>query len=87
MYDVAIIGGGPAAIFAAYEFVLKYPQMKVIMLEAGNAIEKRFCPLAAKKVDHCINCNPTGCKLSCRAFCHADDSCFGCRIVCLSCIS
>lgn len=57
MYDVAIIGGGPAAIFAAYEFVLKYPQLKVIMLEAGNTIEKRFCPLAAKKVDHCINCN------------------------------
>ena len=52
MYDVAIIGGGPAAIFAAYEFVLKYPQLKVIMLEAGNTIEKRFCPLAAKKVDH-----------------------------------
>ena len=24
MYDVAIIGGGPAAIFAAYEFVMKY---------------------------------------------------------------
>ena len=58
MYDVAIIGGGPAAIFGAYEFVLKYPQLKVIMLEAGNTIEKRFCPLAAKKVDHCINCNP-----------------------------
>ena len=58
MYDVAIIGGGPAAIFAAYEFVLKYPQLKVIMLEAGNTIEKRFCPLAAKKVDHCINCKP-----------------------------
>ena len=38
MYDVAIIGGGPAAIFAAYEFVLKYPQLKVIMLEAGNTI-------------------------------------------------
>ena len=42
MYDVAIIGGGPAAIFAAYEFVLKYPQLKVIMLEAGNTIEKRY---------------------------------------------
>lgn len=49
MYDVAIIGGGPAAIFAAYEFVLKYPQLKVIMLEAGNTIEKRFCPLAAQE--------------------------------------
>ena len=58
MYDVAIIGGGPAAIFAAYEFVMKYPELKLVMLEAGNAIDKRFCPLAAKKVDHCINCKP-----------------------------
>ena len=58
MYDVAIIGGGPAAIFAAYEFVLKYPALKLVMLEAGNAIDKRYCPLAAKKVDHCINCKP-----------------------------
>ena len=49
MYDVAIIGGGPAAIFAAYEFVMKYPKLKLVMLEAGNAIDKRFCPLAAKK--------------------------------------
>ena len=47
MYDVAIIGGGPAAIFAAYEFVLKYPALQLVMLEAGNAIDKRYCPLAA----------------------------------------
>lgn len=58
MYDVAIVGGGPAAIFAAYEFVLKYPELKITMIEAGNAINKRYCPLAAKKVDHCINCKP-----------------------------
>lgn len=58
MYDVAIIGGGPAAIFAAYEFTLKYPALKVVILEAGNLIDKRLCPLAAKKVDHCINCKP-----------------------------
>lgn len=58
MYDVAIIGGGPAAIFAAYEFTLKYPALKVVILEAGNPIDKRLCPLSAKKVDHCINCRP-----------------------------
>ena len=58
MYDVAIIGGGPAAIFAAYEFTLKYPALKVVILEAGNPIDKRLCPLADKKADHCINCKP-----------------------------
>ena len=57
-YDVAIIGGGPAAVFAAYEFTLKYPAVRLIMLEEGNPIEKRQCPLAAKKVDHCLRCVP-----------------------------
>ena len=40
-YDVAIIGGGPAAVFAAYEFTLKYPTVSLIMLEEGNPIERR----------------------------------------------
>ena len=57
-YDVAIIGGGPAAVFAAYEFTLKYPTVRLIMLEEGNPIERRQCPLAAKKVDHCLRCVP-----------------------------
>ena len=57
-YDVAIMGGGPAAVFAAYEFTLKYPTVRLIMLEEGNPIERRQCPLAAKKVDHCLRCVP-----------------------------
>lgn len=57
-YDVAIIGGGPAAVFAAYEFTLKYPELTVIMIEEGNPIKKRQCPLASKKVDHCLRCIP-----------------------------
>ena len=32
-YDVAIIGGVPAAVFAAYESTLKYPTGSLIMLE------------------------------------------------------
>lgn len=56
--DVCIVGGGPAAIFAAYEFTLKFPQLRVALLEAGHPIRGRFCPLAAKKADHCLNCNP-----------------------------
>ena len=49
MFDVAIIGGGPAAIFAAYEFVMKYPDLKVVMLESGNAIDKRYYYTKRKK--------------------------------------
>lgn len=58
MYDVAIIGGGPAAIFAAYEFVLKYPQLKVIMLEAGNTIEKRFCRWQPRRLTTALTATP-----------------------------
>ena len=57
-FDVAIIGGGPAAIFAAYEFTLKYPELKAVIIEEGHSIEKRSCPLAEKKVDHCLRCVP-----------------------------
>ncbi|HZK25703.1 MAG TPA: NAD(P)/FAD-dependent oxidoreductase [Oscillospiraceae bacterium] len=55
-YDVAMIGGGPAAIYAAYELVSKYPDITVAIFEAGNDIYTRNCPLAEKKVNHCINC-------------------------------
>lgn len=57
-YDVAIIGGGPAAIFAAYELLALSPKLKVIMLEAGHDIYNRKCPISEKKVKTCIGCNP-----------------------------
>lgn len=57
-FDVAIVGSGPAGIFAAYELMLKKPTLKVVMIEAGKDIYKRKCPIAEKKVEHCINCKP-----------------------------
>ncbi len=57
-FDVCIVGGGPAAIFAAYEFTLRAPRLQVALLEAGHPIKARFCPLAAKKTDHCLSCKP-----------------------------
>ena len=55
-YDVAIIGGGPSAIFAAYELVLNNPAARVVMIEEGHDIYHRQCPIATKKVSHCVNC-------------------------------
>ena len=57
-FDVAVIGGGPAAIFACWEFSVSHPELSVVMLEEGNPVDKRYCPLAAGKSDHCLRCAP-----------------------------
>ncbi|HEX3031660.1 MAG TPA: NAD(P)/FAD-dependent oxidoreductase [Bacillota bacterium] len=59
-YHVAIIGGGPSSIYAAYELVTKYPDTRVVMIEEGNDIYSRRCPLAEHKVTHCLHCKPCG---------------------------
>lgn len=55
-YDVIIIGAGPGGIFSAYEIVLKKPELKVAVFEAGHALEKRKCPIDGDKVKTCVNC-------------------------------
>lgn len=55
-YDVIIIGGGLAGIFAGYELVTHRPDLKIALLEQGESIARRSCPIIDKKVDHCINC-------------------------------
>ncbi|MBC7331549.1 MAG: NAD(P)/FAD-dependent oxidoreductase [Synergistetes bacterium] len=44
MYDVIIVGAGPTGIFCALELVKK-SNLKVIVLERGSSIQKRFCPM------------------------------------------
>ena len=56
-YDVAIIGAGPAGLFAAYELTLKNPKLKVVLLDRGYSVSKRHCPMNQKGVP-CQNCNP-----------------------------
>ncbi len=55
-YDVIIIGAGPGGIFSAYELVQRKPEWKVAVLEAGNPLEKRHCPIDGVKVKSCIHC-------------------------------
>ncbi len=56
-YDVAIIGAGPAGLFAAYELVVKKPSLKVVLIERGFSVKKRNCPMNQKGVP-CQNCKP-----------------------------
>lgn len=55
-YDVIIIGAGPGGIFAAMELAKKNKELKILMLEKGNAIERRICP--KRKTNKCVGCKP-----------------------------
>lgn len=55
-YDVIIIGAGPSGIFCAYELIKEKPDMKILMVEKGRAIEKRTCP--KRQTTRCVGCTP-----------------------------
>jgi Uncharacterized FAD-dependent dehydrogenases len=56
-YDVIIVGAGPAGLFAAYELITSNKNMKVLVLDKGKTVEKRYCPMNSMKTA-CVNCNP-----------------------------
>ena len=55
-YDVIIVGAGPGGIFSAYELIKLNPELKVAVIEAGNELKKRRCPIDGEKVKSCIKC-------------------------------
>ena len=55
-YDVIIVGGGPAGIFAALE-LHQLPGLRVLLLEKGRDIDSRHCPVQEKAAP-CISCTP-----------------------------
>ena len=65
-YDVIIVGAGPMGIFTAYEFMVKAPEKKVLLIEQGYDIYSRHCPILLKKTTKCpknkkgtIGCYPS----------------------------
>jgi len=58
--DVAVIGCGEAGIYAAYELTRQQPGLKVLVLEKGQDIYSRSCPIVAGKVRSCVQCKVCG---------------------------
>ena len=56
MYDVVIIGAGPAGLFAAYELIQNNPKLKILLMDKGKFAHNRVCPMKTTNV--CVNCNP-----------------------------
>ena len=59
MYNVAIIGAGPAGIFSALEIVKLKPDWKVVLIEKGERIEDRKC-LLREGYAKCPSCKKCG---------------------------
>ena len=54
-YDVIIVGGGPAGIFAALE--LTTATREILILEKGKKLAKRHCP-SKEQGTACLGCQP-----------------------------
>ena len=58
MYDLIIVGAGPAGIFTALELLRKSSTPhKILLVEKGKPVEKRHCP--KDKTGVCVTCKPT----------------------------
>ncbi|MFR3225929.1 MAG: NAD(P)/FAD-dependent oxidoreductase, partial [Blautia massiliensis (ex Durand et al. 2017)] len=58
MYDLIIVGAGPAGIFTALELLRKGSRPhSILLVEKGKPVEKRHCP--KDKTGVCVNCKPT----------------------------
>ncbi len=57
-YDVVIVGGGIGGMMCAYRLIKSNPQLSVLLLERGQALEKRVCPIITKKTRVCVKCDP-----------------------------
>ncbi len=57
-FDIIFVGAGAAGVFAAYEFTKLETDKKVLIIDGGNIINKRKCPISEGKVENCIMCKP-----------------------------
>ncbi|MDD2352747.1 MAG: NAD(P)/FAD-dependent oxidoreductase [Candidatus Caldatribacteriota bacterium] len=57
IYDVIIVGAGPAGIFTALELLKDNNKVDILMLEKGKNIDERKCPMREQNIP-CQHCKP-----------------------------
>ncbi len=57
IWDVVIVGAGPAGIFAALEFTRNAPGLSVLVVDKGKSLDARKCPRGGQ-VGGCLECSP-----------------------------
>lgn len=55
-YDVIIVGGGPAGLFAAY-YLGENSNLKILLIEKGKPSLQRICPISDGGCKQCNPCN------------------------------
>ena len=54
-YDLIVVGAGPSGIFVVLELLARQPELDILVLEKGNDLEQRVCPMNIKEIN-CIKC-------------------------------
>lgn len=55
-YDIIIVGAGAAGVFASYELTTRANNAKILVIEKGEQLEKRICPIKSGKTGKCQSC-------------------------------
>ncbi len=56
VFDVIIVGGGPAGLFAAH-YLSEHSPLRILLIEMGKPPLKRKCPISDNGCIHCRPCN------------------------------